>query len=245
MKEIKCEVIRDLLPLYEDNAASEETQELVRAHLKDCAACREELRKMRVPLSMPPDEDEEAVKRFLERRAKIRQQQNAKIIPVVSVLAVLIVFCLCYTLIPRSWDSVSRGAEADWVMGSSMYTVFDRTGNHDFDIWGINQETDPRAMEAILEVLRAGSYRAELCNLLNYIPIPVSLQERSVHGIKGSIFLYFIKDNETVMQVHLYDTPDYQVEIYTEGNSNKFYYSADGPLCQTVAALMQEYGEKK
>ncbi len=245
MKEIKCEVIRDLLPLYEDNAASEETQELVRTHLKDCPACREELRKMRVPISMPPDEDEEAVKRFLEYRAEVRRKQNRKIVCVVSVLAVLIVFVLCYTLIPRSWDSVSRGAEADWVMGSSMYTVFDRVGNADFDVWGINQETDPHAMEAILDTLRAGSYRAELRNLLNYIPISFPFWERSVQGFKGSIFLYFIKDNQTTMTLHVYDTPDCQVEIYAEGNPNTFYYHTDGQLCQAIASLMQEYGEKK
>lgn len=242
---MKCEVIRDLLPLYEDNAASEETAQLVREHLADCPDCREELRKMRTPISLPPDEDEEAVKRFLERRAEIRRKQNAKIIPVVSVLAVLIVFCLCYTLIPRSWDSVSRGAEADWVMGSSMYTVFDRAGTADFDIWGIGQDTDPRAMEEILEVLREGSYRAELCNLLNYVPFPFSFQERSLNGIKGSIFLYFVKDNETTIRLMLYDTPDGQLEIYAEGNPNKFYYRTDNSICQAIAALMQEYGENK
>ena len=46
--EVECGVIHDLLPLYEDGAASEETTQLVREHLKDCPVCREELRKMRV-----------------------------------------------------------------------------------------------------------------------------------------------------------------------------------------------------
>lgn len=35
MKEISCQIIRDLLPLYEDGAVSTESQELVREHLKD------------------------------------------------------------------------------------------------------------------------------------------------------------------------------------------------------------------
>ena len=57
--EIKCGVIHDLLPLYEDGVASEETTQLVREHLKDCPACQEELRKMRVPVSMPAEKDGE------------------------------------------------------------------------------------------------------------------------------------------------------------------------------------------
>ena len=63
MKETNCDVIRDLLPLYEDNVVSEETAQMVREHLKDCPACREELRKMRTPISLPPDEDEEEIGR--------------------------------------------------------------------------------------------------------------------------------------------------------------------------------------
>ena len=35
-----CEVIRDLLPLYQDGACSEESRGLVEAHLKECEDCR-------------------------------------------------------------------------------------------------------------------------------------------------------------------------------------------------------------
>ena len=65
MKEISCGVIRDLLPLYEDGAVSTESQELVREHLKDCPACQEELRRMRTPVSLPPEDEGE---RSEERR---------------------------------------------------------------------------------------------------------------------------------------------------------------------------------
>ena len=53
MKETNCDVIRDLLPLYEDNVVSEETAQMVREHLKDCPECREELRIMRTPIFLP------------------------------------------------------------------------------------------------------------------------------------------------------------------------------------------------
>ncbi len=37
---MKCNVIKDLLPLYVDDCCSEESSQLVREHLKECAACQ-------------------------------------------------------------------------------------------------------------------------------------------------------------------------------------------------------------
>ena len=34
-----CDVIRDLLPLYEDEVCSEKSRDLVREHLEECPAC--------------------------------------------------------------------------------------------------------------------------------------------------------------------------------------------------------------
>ena len=40
-----CDVIRDLLPLYADDACSEKSRHIVNEHLLDCAACRDMLKK--------------------------------------------------------------------------------------------------------------------------------------------------------------------------------------------------------
>ena len=44
---VDCEVIRDLLPLYADNACSEKSRELVSEHLEECQNCRSLLLKLR------------------------------------------------------------------------------------------------------------------------------------------------------------------------------------------------------
>ena len=36
-----CEIIKDLIPMYVDDAASEETKELVEKHIKCCSDCSE------------------------------------------------------------------------------------------------------------------------------------------------------------------------------------------------------------
>ena len=37
---MNCEIVRDLLPLYEDGLCSEESRGAVEEHLKTCEACR-------------------------------------------------------------------------------------------------------------------------------------------------------------------------------------------------------------
>ena len=45
--EIKCEIIRDLLPLYVEELTSKESSEAVSEHLKICAECRKEYEEMK------------------------------------------------------------------------------------------------------------------------------------------------------------------------------------------------------
>ncbi|MDQ8738179.1 zf-HC2 domain-containing protein [Paenibacillus sp. LHD-38] len=50
---MKCEVIKDLLPLYIDNVCSRESAELVEEHLAACGSCRSEWENMRSELRVP------------------------------------------------------------------------------------------------------------------------------------------------------------------------------------------------
>lgn len=44
--EISCEVIKDLLPLYQDGICSDESRKIVEEHLQSCDECRELLDNM-------------------------------------------------------------------------------------------------------------------------------------------------------------------------------------------------------
>lgn len=46
----KCNLIRDLLPLYVDDALSEDSRAFVERHLKACPACAEEAEKLKAPV---------------------------------------------------------------------------------------------------------------------------------------------------------------------------------------------------
>ena len=53
MKEIKCTVIQDLLPLYVDEVVSNDTKSLVNEHLLTCGDCRNEYEQMKGTIYVP------------------------------------------------------------------------------------------------------------------------------------------------------------------------------------------------
>ena len=66
---MKCEVVRDLIPLVIDDVASEESRNLVGEHLRTCEACRAYRDGMAAQLEKPaPVEDDTSFIRFCRRR---------------------------------------------------------------------------------------------------------------------------------------------------------------------------------
>lgn len=245
---INCNVIRDLLPLYEDGAVSEDTAQLVREHLEHCPACREELRKMRVPISLPPDEDEEAVKRFLEHRAELRRAQNKKLIcvlvPLALVLVAVVLFCLWYTR-PRSWTELAGSDEVDAIIGSlteyNFHPSEDWETTPPWDFWRLDEsDVDAEALGLILYTLKESSYRADLGNLRNYTPFP----RTGLHG-KGmdTIHLTLLTQQRSQYISFSLDSGG-QVTIYTSLDSRDgiFAYQADEDLHQLLSGLIRQYG---
>ena len=56
---MKCEVVRDLMPLYLDECCSESSRELVEEHLKECDCCRKMAEQMRKELIVGTEEKQE------------------------------------------------------------------------------------------------------------------------------------------------------------------------------------------
>lgn len=91
MSKVKCEVVRDLMPLVIDDVASEGSKRLVQAHMEDCEGCRGYYTGMTAAISraaMPPESDKSFIK--LGKRMK-RKVGLRKILIVVLIFAVLTV----------------------------------------------------------------------------------------------------------------------------------------------------------
>ncbi len=88
-----CDVIRDLLPLYADDACSEQSRAMVNEHLLDCEACRAMLYQLK------ENEIENSLKQeknaVIQHGAKKFKQRSAAVGSAISgVFAAVILLCL-------------------------------------------------------------------------------------------------------------------------------------------------------
>lgn len=60
MAKISCDVIKDLLPLYQDEVCSEDSQLLVEEHVQACSECQKELEELKAELDCPHIKMDEA-----------------------------------------------------------------------------------------------------------------------------------------------------------------------------------------
>lgn len=58
MAKIPCEIIRDLLPLYQDDICSEKSRNAIEEHIKECESCRTYLKKMEGEIPIETDKIE-------------------------------------------------------------------------------------------------------------------------------------------------------------------------------------------
>ncbi|MBB4826235.1 hypothetical protein HNO89_003472 [Sporosarcina luteola] len=72
---MKCNVVKDLLPLYVDGICSEDTIEIVEEHVRDCDKCKAHLMMMQTDyVETIPEEVRDAVKPFKKINKKRRIQ---------------------------------------------------------------------------------------------------------------------------------------------------------------------------
>lgn len=107
----ECDVIRDLLPLYADDACSQQSRALVEEHLNECPVCSNMLQRLKedeIESSLLEEKESVisyAVRRFRRRSAAVGSAvSGAVLIPVLIALAIMFIG-------PRmSWVSVTLAA---------------------------------------------------------------------------------------------------------------------------------------
>lgn len=101
----KCNVIRDLLPLYVDGALSEDSKSYVERHLKTCPSCAAEAEKLNISLPsedalaaiFPSQEETKQANAESIKRVKHKFNKRTLWISLVSVfLCAVVLFCAIY-----------------------------------------------------------------------------------------------------------------------------------------------------
>lgn len=80
----KCDIIKDLLPLYAENICSDDSRQAVAEHIAECESCRNELNKINTNVAIQADSDVSMFKR-IKKRARIEKV----VISIVSIVFVL------------------------------------------------------------------------------------------------------------------------------------------------------------
>ena len=124
MAKIPCEIIRDLLPLYQDDICSEKSRNAIEEHIKECESCRTYLKKMEGEIPIETDKIEgtdEEWKGFREFSEKVSRKLNRRIVMVCGV-----VFLICMMLTVALYSD--RGVSVkEW---QTVCTCKEQTQNH-------------------------------------------------------------------------------------------------------------------
>lgn len=141
MNELNCDVIKDLIPLYIDEVASDASKEIVENHVENCKTCQVYLQELKKKIKLPSNQnvhmiDAEKMKGF---RKWIR---NGKIRAVIIVIAIIILLLMAY-FIPRNvkLKQNENNIVSTWSDNSGDIITFNENGsmiiNHDLDAAGI------------------------------------------------------------------------------------------------------------
>lgn len=233
MKEVSCEVIRDLLPLYEDGAASEESAELVREHLKNCPACRAELEKLQTTVSLPPEEEGELWKQIRKRMAGYKKQKRI-VGATVLLLAAAILFCLWYTRsqywweIAGDWNFTDLRGIYSTALGVEARIELDTDGEFNLPL---NQ----------FKVVLQGEYRAPLSSIFHNLFAPD--RGYTVPQSRSSVQLTLIREDTTWIQVNAYEVPDCAI-VYVSGSdrTGSRCYQIGAGTYEILVRLIQDNG---
>lgn len=125
MKEINCNIIKDILPLYVDGVVSDDTKEMVEKHLDCCEECKKELELMKQEISIPPEKEASLIRNF---KKKLR---NKKLI--ISGLSIMLtglimlgIFAFIFhydRIIPYTEQLIKIETQDDGMLVSHYYGV--------------------------------------------------------------------------------------------------------------------------
>lgn len=133
MAKIPCEIIRDLLPLYQDDICSEKSRNAIEEHIKECESCRTYLKKMEGEIPIETDKIEgtdEEWKGFREFSEKVSRKLNGRIVMACGVLpdyckyaevpVRICTHCFRGSKLPQLKGSYSRSEPCPYVLISSL-----------------------------------------------------------------------------------------------------------------------------
>lgn len=112
-KELQCNIVNDLLPLYMDDLTSEETNSFIKKHLEECQNCQNEYRTFKVELSNSANRNNAAKMQEIDYLKKINMYQKMNFVlgAIISFL-----FGACLPVLKVGIPVLLNGAVPDYYL---------------------------------------------------------------------------------------------------------------------------------
>lgn len=115
-KNVKCGVIRDLLPLVVDEVANPDSVELVNAHMEECEACRGYYEGMTAAIARTANPAPESDKVFLKLGRKMKMQNSIRkwLTRALAALLAFVIIVSGYNFVDRQVSYYHMDMDPDW-----------------------------------------------------------------------------------------------------------------------------------
>ncbi len=213
MKKNDCNVIRDLMPLVLDCAASDESRELVENHIAACGECREQYDAMKSALpESARAEYEEEQKQFTEALKAVRKKRLKRRIRLIALTA-----CLCLAAVLAGlfvYDALFWKYTS--VVDNSLYSLsLAETKNGRYIVTADMSRIHFNTMTECSDVAAGEEYISYIC--LKTTPVHASGQN-SFPVSKQEIMCYENDGEEEIAEIRQ-GTPGSYVTIWKKGES--------------------------
>lgn len=123
---MKCEIIRDLMPLYLDDVCSGETKQMVEEHLDECEECRKYIKQMQTELKIEKPEPTDSLeeKKLLQEGAERMKEMGRKsIVDKMIIVDTVLNFLLIITAIVLCKRQIDiEGADAGYYIAAMVFS---------------------------------------------------------------------------------------------------------------------------
>ncbi|MDE5780161.1 MAG: zf-HC2 domain-containing protein [Lachnospiraceae bacterium] len=129
MKNINCNIVKDILPLYFDKVVSKDTIEMVEEHLKSCENCQKEASVMKKDFVMPVNQSIQLDEAKMLKKFKMHFRKKKVLISIVSFIIAFgvmgaVIFLLTYPKLYIDYDGAKISVDVD---DGNVYAEY--TGN--------------------------------------------------------------------------------------------------------------------
>lgn len=144
MNKKDCKIIQDLLPSYSDGITSQETNNYIEGHLKNCVECRDTLKNMNKEIEL--NENIEQTKELKYLRG-FKNRRN-----IIVVLSILFTICLCIGILLVRVPINPDRFNVEWMyMSNNELNIYLNTDYSDIVVTGEVENNEERK-EVIIKV---------------------------------------------------------------------------------------------